>query len=188
MKKQSKSVCVRFVLNTCILNYFTFPLSSVALFLIRLDPIRGILITQISTKILIKESGLKEFSHDFFCWFGQVYNYLQTVENLKIKIYQDRKWLKRQLYVRRPRAVLKTSGTVFADTDQPRPQNGDFESKFYVKPVQLKSGVAVLFAEFVGLILHVPLCRKILQGWILGRSVRYVTKTDVNGKETRGLK
>ena len=45
----------------------------------------------------------------------------------------------------------------------------------------------MIFAEFVGLILHVSLCREILQG-NLGRNVRFVKKIDVNEKETRGLK
>lgn len=42
----------------------------------------------------------------------------------------------------------------------------------------------MLFAEFVGLILHVSLFREVLQG-NFGRNVRFVTKIDVNEKETR---
>ena len=49
---------------------------------------------------------------------------------------------------------------------------------------------AVLLAEFVVLILHVPLCREKLRltWWILAKNGRYVTKIDVNSKETHGLK
>lgn len=49
---------------------------------------------------------------------------------------------------------------------------------------------AVLLAEFVVLILHVPLCTEILHltWWILAKNGRYVTKIDVNSKEKHGLK
>ena len=143
-------VFVRFVLNSCILNYFTFPLSWNTLFLIRLDPLQGFPITQTSTKILIKKSGLKEFRQFFLSCFGQKKKEKkkkkkEKKEKLKIIIYEDRKW-HRHIYLRGPRAVLKTSGTVFPNTDRPRPQNGvfiffalryDFGSNLYVK-FQLK--------------------------------------------------
>ena len=50
-----------------------------------------------------------------------------------------------------------------------------------------RAQIAILFAEFVGLILHVKLCRFLATRFFISTASRYVTKIDVNEKETHGL-